>query len=139
MQERLTYNAIFDTYGEEIMLVYENLVDCYIKNKPVEIKVLQIANLSINLDTAQRIIDVAKKHAKQEIKDAARYPVPTKPLLTEWKATALIMWQEYALLGETPDLQDIRKFLKIYGYNQNLYTQAYHELYTELVAIEVIK
>ena len=139
MQERLTYNAIFDTYGEEIMLVYENLVDCYIKNKPVEIKVLQIANLSINLDTAQRIIDVAKKHAKQEIKDAARCPVPTKSLLTEWKATALIMWQEYALLGETPDLQDIRKFLKIYGHNQNLYTQAYHELYTELVAIEVIK
>ena len=65
-------------------------------------------------------------------------PVPTKPLLSGWKATALIMWQEYALLGETPDLQDIRKFLRLYGHNHSLYTQAYHELYTELVAIEVL-
>ena len=82
--------------------------------------------------------DVPEKHALATVKDcliAWRHSVPTKPLLAGWKLSALECWQDYALTEEEPDVQDVRKRLRSKNHNHSSYTQAYHELYTELVEL----
>ena len=68
--DRVFYNDIFNTYGEEMMLVYETLVDHIIKDVDYTVEVLKIAHLSPNLLVSQEIIEIAKRHAQQEIDDA---------------------------------------------------------------------
>ena len=65
----LTYNEVYNMFGEETMLAYENLVDRYISNEDATIEILLIAHLTSNLNEAQQLIERAKQHAMQEIEE----------------------------------------------------------------------
>ena len=79
--------------------------------------------------------NVPEKVALIAVKDNFRYygkTIPKKPLLTGWKLCALECWQEYP---EYMDIYEVRKYLREHDFNHSLYTQAYHELFTELVKV----
>ena len=87
--------------------------------------------------------DVPEKYTLSEVKrwlEINGQQVPVKSLLSGWKAAALDCWKDYALTNEQPDLQDVRKWLRDNDHNHSSYTQAYHELFTELVELgKVVK
>jgi len=62
--------------------------------------------------------------------------VPVKSLLSGWKAEALACWVDYLIQDDhAPDVQDVRTHLRGKEMNHSSYTQAYHELFTELVTL----
>lgn len=68
---------------------------------------------------------------KEELK-ANGYPIPRKPQLTGWKLSALECWKDNDI---HPDVADVRRWIREDGHNMSHYTEAYHELFVELVAL----
>lgn len=75
-EERLTYNAVYDEFNEEVMLRYEDLTDRMLEGDTTEIEVLRLADAvskcseGNGIDGTQRLIERARKHVKQEIEEA---------------------------------------------------------------------
>lgn len=67
---KLTYNAIIESYGEETGLRYEALVNAIIEGMDHRPEALMLASTVENLHIAQALLDIAKKHAVQEVEDA---------------------------------------------------------------------
>jgi len=71
----LTYNAVYDAYGEDVMIAYENIVGDYIEGKPAsETNLVIIAVHLTKMDewnTATSdislLLQIAKEHAQKEI------------------------------------------------------------------------
>ncbi len=79
--------------------------------------------------------DVPEKFASGVVKGMLKdnsLTIPVKSLLSGWKAEALACWQDNP---EAPGVQEVRNWLRHKDLNHSNYTQAYHELFTELVTL----
>ena len=67
----LTYNRVTENFGDTIGLLYEKLVDCYIeKTDPTE-HIIDLTHKCKNTQIPRELVARAKKHAQQEIEEAA--------------------------------------------------------------------
>jgi hypothetical protein len=85
-QERCTYNSIHKAYGEDMMLLYEDMVgDIINKGETTHGKVIILTTKMARFDKWDTVasdthvmMSIIKRHAKQEIEDAE--DTPTNPI-----------------------------------------------------------
>lgn len=72
-ERRYTYNEVFDVHGEDVMLIYEKIVEDFNQNHLTRVDNQLVIDLVVALndgEAAAKLLLDAKAHADQEIMDA---------------------------------------------------------------------